>query len=120
MRITNLYLTFGAHIRELIDLIKKTTTTLLPNCKLFIVGDFNIDMLQSKKSQSTLVKFMQYHKLTQVVNTPTTQAGTLLDQIWIQNIDPSLPTFTPLDAYWSAHFAVSLWLPLQHKQQQKA
>ena len=86
-------------IDELLELIEKIVTTLIPNCKLFIVRDFNIDMIQSTKAQLTLAQFMQYHKLTLTMNMPTTQEGTLLDQIWVQNIVPSLATFTLLDAY---------------------
>ena len=75
------------------------TTTLLPNSKQFIIGDLNINMLLQTKVQLTLVELMQQHNLTLIVNKPTSQASTLVDHIWVHNIDINLAKFTILETY---------------------
>lgn len=69
-------------------------------------------MLHSTKTQTMLLEFMQHHKLSLVIDKPTTHAGSLLDHFWIRNIDIALVNLTVLDTYWTDHFAISLQLQL--------
>ena len=68
-----------------------------------ILGDFNEDVLHH--SNSTIVNFMSTHGYAQVVTSPTTARGTLIDHIYCSK---SLPGYSKIhvqvqDTYYSDH-----------------
>ena len=56
---------------------------------------------------------MHTHRFYLTTEKPTTDTGSLLDHIWVRNIDMSNAKSTILDAYWIDHNVVSLQFHLQ-------
>ncbi len=70
------------------QILTSLLSTLLNHTSMFslpciIVGDFNEDILH--QTESRIVSFMSTHRYTQLVNTPTTAKGTLIDHIYYYN-----------------------------------
>ena len=68
-----------------------------------IIGDFNEDLLSSSNS-SVLQQFMTSSGFQQLVCTPTTDQGSLLDHIYY-NQSRQLPVVDVVDTYYSDHDA---------------
>lgn len=108
--IINVYITRVVTINDISNLILSLFTSLPTNCKIIIIGDFNIGMLHSSKKQRMLVELMQQYNFFLIADSTTTFAGTLLDHFWIHNINDQFTKFLILDTYWSDHLAISLQL----------
>ena len=71
-----------------------------------VLGDFNGDILH--QSNSRVVTFMSSHGYTQVVNSPTTARGTLIDHVYCNSL-PSNITVGVQDTYYSDHDSLLLY-----------
>ena len=74
-----------------------------------VLGDFNEDILH--QSSSRVVTFMSSHGYTQVVNSPTTARGTLIDHVYCNSL-PSNMIVGVQDTYYSDHDTVYCSIPL--------
>ena len=97
-------------LQTLTDLLSRVlnhiSTSSLP---CVILGDFNEDVLHH--TDSRIMSFMSSHGYTQLVNSPTTNRGTLIDHVYFNT---SLPSNTIVqDTYYSDHDSVLLY-SLQH------
>jgi exonuclease III len=66
-----------------------------------LIGDFNIDLRTNGPTSQNLTTLLQGHGFTQLVNTPTTPQGSLLDHVW--STTPGSVDLNP--TYWSDHMA---------------
>ena len=64
-----------------------------------IMGDFNDNALVSKSMDN----FMTEHGFSQIVTFPTTETGTLIDHIYIKDIDPKNVDIQLISTYYSYH-----------------
>ena len=74
-----------------------------------IVGDFNEDLLH--KLDSRLLSFMTSKGYVQLVQSPTTANGTLIDHVYCSNV-PGNTIVEVQDTYYSDHDTVYCSLPL--------
>ena len=73
-----------------------------------VLGDFNEDLLTKPDSQ--LMNFMSHHGFSQLVQSPTTDNGTLIDHVYYNR--PSLHLKVQIsDTYYSDHDTVFCTLP---------
>ena len=75
-----------------------------------VVGDFNENLLLKKKTP--LLDLMSSYRYTQIVTKPTTDQGSLLDHVYINEVN-ICHTVDILDTYYSDHDAVLLTLCLR-------
>ena len=73
------------------------------------MGDFNEDLLQ--KLDSRLLSSMTRHGYVQLVQSPTTANGTLIDHVYCSNV-PDNTIVEVQDTYYSDHDTVYCSLPL--------
>ena len=78
------------------------------NGKIVIVGDFNVDMLQSNNKTKALNDFMCNNDLHCLVNKNIQTPSSLINHVW-SNITSNYKIFI-LDAYWIDHDMISLIL----------
>ena len=75
-----------------------------------LIGDFNEDLL-SRSTSSRILELMSSRGFSQLVQTPTTDSGSLLDHIYYNSIAED--TFVDvIDTYYSDHDATYLSLPM--------
>jgi endonuclease/exonuclease/phosphatase (EEP) superfamily protein YafD len=96
------------------QILASLLSTLLNHTFIFslpciIVGDFNEDILH--QTDSRIVSFMSTHRYTQLVNTPTTARGTLIDHVYC-NGSPSSLIVQVQDTYYSDHDTVYCSIPV--------
>ncbi|XP_071172145.1 uncharacterized protein [Mytilus edulis] len=73
--------------------------------KIVIIGDFNQDIL---KGYDTVLNFMQSKGFNQLVNSPTTEGGTLIDHVYVRGcLDISVAI---MPTYYSYHEALRIVL----------
>ncbi|XP_067257297.1 uncharacterized protein [Chanodichthys erythropterus] len=78
----------------------------LPGGKI-ILGDFNENLF----SNSTIHDVMQHFGFTQIVEKPTTENGTLIDHVYIKDIDLDKLTIDIMPTYFSYHDCIVMkWL----------
>lgn len=78
------------------------------NCPSVVLGDFNVDL--ATQIDSPLIRLMCDHGYSQLIHTPTTDNGSLLDHVYHNRpCDPSL--ISVIDTYYSDHDMVCLSLP---------
>ena len=90
----------------LLKLLNHVTKSITP---CIIMGDFNEDLLQ--KLDSRLLSFMTRHGYVQLVQSPTTANGTLIDHVYCSNV-PDNTIVEVQDTYYSDHDTVYCSLPL--------
>ena len=87
---------------------------LLQHLKSFnvsiVLGDFNVDILTNTNSQ--LEVLMLRHGYSQLVHTPTTDNGTLIDHVYCNSLAPERVHTKVTDVYYSDHDAVLCSIPL--------
>ena len=76
-----------------------------------VLGDFNEDLLA--KPNSRMVTLMSQYRYSQLVHTPTTDKGTLIDHVYC-NIPPQFIKIQVTDTYYSDHDTVFCSVLLQH------
>ena len=79
------------------------------NMPSIVLGDFNEDLLA--KPDSRLLTLMSQYKYSQLVHTPTTDKGTLIDHVYC-NIPPQFIKIQVTDTYYSDHDTVFCSIPL--------
>ena len=73
-----------------------------------ILGDFNEDIL--RHPDSALLKLLLTYGFTQLVNSPTTAQGTLIDHVYYRN--PSSNIIAQVqDTYYSDHDTIYCSIP---------
>ena len=78
--------------------------------KAIIVGDFNIDILQSTNSANKLQNLMRYYGFHQLCHTPTHRRGGLLDHCYT-NIIPEYVDLSIIPTYNSDHHLLCAAIP---------
>ncbi|XP_071169752.1 uncharacterized protein [Mytilus edulis] len=73
--------------------------------KIVIIGDFNQDIL---KGYYTVLNFMQSKGFNQLVNSPTTEGGTLIDHVYVRGCPDISVAIIP--TYYSYHEALRIVL----------
>ena len=95
------------------DLINTLASILLEleSCDVisYILGDFNVDLT---KSDSNLEALMAGCGYSQLVHTPTTDQGTLIDHVYCNIPQPELVETHVTDIYYSDHDAVLCSIPI--------
>ena len=81
--------------------LNRISTSSLP---CVILGDFNEDILHH--TDSRIMSFMSSHGYTQIVNSPTTNRGTLIDHIYCNANLHSNTIVQVQDTYYSDHDTV--------------
>ncbi len=87
-----------------IGLFKKNLTAVVNHFNelsggKIIMGDFNDNAAVSKSMEN----LMKQHGYSQIVTSPTTENGTLIDHIYIKNIDPTTVDIQVMPTYYSYH-----------------
>ena len=91
-------------LKEFVDVLEVMLNEIEKfSSKCIVMGDFNEDILQ-KDSQAK--KSMESHGYKQCVTAATTEKGTLLDHVYVRNIDNIHVGVTP--TYYSYHEAVTI------------
>ncbi len=75
-----------------------------------VLGDFNVDILANTSSQ--LEALMLRCGYCQLVHTPTTDNGTLIDHVYCNSPAPECIDTNVADVYYSDHDAVLCSIPL--------
>ena len=75
-----------------------------------ILGDFNEDILSQPNSR--VVSLMSNHGYSQLVTSPTTDQGTLIDHVYYYNGPSSDITVETYNTYYSDHGTIFCSLPL--------
>ena len=82
----------------------------LSSLPCILLGDFNEDILH--QTNSIIVSFMSSHGYTQLVKSPTTARGTLIDRVYCNNSLPDKTIVQVQDTYYSDHDTVYCSIPL--------
>lgn len=88
------------------SILNPMTSSSIPS---IVLGDFNEDNLA--KTDSRIANLMSHHGFLQLVQSPTTDNGTLLDHVYYNN-PCNLIKVQVIDAYYSDHDIVHCSLPL--------
>ena len=92
----------------LIELLNRLAST---NSATIVLGDFNEDVLG--KPNSTLTSIMSNHGFTQLVHTPTTDRGTVIDHVYYNRVCENL-MLQVCDTYYSDHDYIYCSIPLNY------
>ncbi|MGL5904476.1 MAG: endonuclease/exonuclease/phosphatase family protein, partial [Cetobacterium sp.] len=87
---------FKENLGKLINLISSISN------KIVLIGDFNNDALKSK----SLCSFMADKGFFQLVKQPTTEKGTLIDHVYVKNIEEFSVHTNIVPVYFSTHEGV--------------
>ena len=68
------------------------------------MGDFNDNSAVSKSMEN----LMTQHGYSQIVSSPTTENGTLIDHIYIKDIDPTSVDIKVMPTYYSYHECICM------------
>ena len=93
-------------------LTRLLTHVSLYNSPCLILGDFNENILHQQNT--AIVRLMAYFSFTQLVQSPTTAQGTLIDHVYYRNpfIDPASSAIIQVqDTYYSDHDTVYCSIP---------
>ena len=83
--------------------------TSASNMPTLILGDFNADIIT--QPSSSIITLMSSHGYTQLVQTPTTPNGTLIDHVYYNRPNSDIIVQVH-DTYYSDHDAVYCSLPM--------
>jgi exonuclease III len=109
--ILNIYASPHATLTNIIRIITKALCTLHPNKVIIILGDFNIDMLQSNGKTKKLESYMARYNLHFLLDTKKYLQKPLIDHIWSSIANLQYKIFI-LDTYWTDHDTLCLVLEL--------
>ncbi|XP_062389285.1 uncharacterized protein LOC134077598 [Sardina pilchardus] len=93
---------FQKHLKHLMDAL----TVLSDN--IILLGDFNVDVNKPNEH----IKFMETNNYTQLVSGSTTEAGTLIDHVYIKNTSTYKIHTQVMPLYFSAHEAILYGQPV--------
>ncbi|VDI68671.1 Hypothetical predicted protein [Mytilus galloprovincialis] len=74
--------------------------------RVVVIGDFNQDIL---KGSCTVLSFMLSKGFRQLVSSPTTEGGTLIDHVYVKGCHDTQVTIIP--TYYSYHEALKIVVP---------
>ena len=104
VQIALLYRSPSVPLQTLTSLLSRVlnhiSTSSLPS---IVLGDFNEDVLHT---DCRITSFMSSHGYTQIVNSPTTNRGTLIDHVYCNASLPSNTIVQVRDTYYSDHDTV--------------
>ena len=75
-----------------------------PNFKQVIIGDFNFDT----KETNIVTRFMKEKKLSQIVESPTHQAGRIIDHLYVSSEFMNCIELNVMFKYYSDHAALQI------------
>ncbi|XP_076132870.1 uncharacterized protein LOC143114916 [Alosa pseudoharengus] len=87
---------FKHHLGNLLNLLSKMGDNIV------VMGDFNEDSLKS----NSLINFMATKQFTQIVSEPTTEAGTLIDHVYVKHTCMYTVIAKVMPVYFSTHEAI--------------
>ena len=96
----------GYVINHVINEMKSVLGCLPQNVPCIIMGDFNIDLVESP--HQSFVKMMHENGFKQLVNTPTTDNGTLLDHVYVHSTKQV--DIQVVDCYYSDHDTILIYI----------
>ena len=104
LQIALLYRSPSVPIQQLITMLTRILSYVsMSNTPTVILGDFNDNVLE--QLESPIVSLMSTHGYAQLVNSPTTAKGTLIDHVYYSNPNGS-EIVEVHDTYYSDHDAV--------------
>ena len=96
-------------IDDLLDIIRTILTHLQNSDSVSIImGDFNEDLLANP--DSNLAALMTQCGFSQLVHTPTTDKGTLIDHVYCDSPMPQCAHIHVADTYYSDHDTIVIIL----------
>ena len=104
--VVNVYVAPYATLNNTLDLLSKALCKIHSNQTIAIVGNFNINTLESNNKTNKLRSYMHNYNLHFLLETNSNQQLSIIDHIW-SNITCSYKTFR-LDTYWSDHDTICL------------
>ena len=109
IKIVLLYRSPSSPFQLLTSLLTQVIHNVSSSLPCVILGDFNEDILH--QTDSRIVNFMSSHGYTQLVNSPTTDRGTLIDHMFYNHL-PSNTIVQVQDTYYSDHDTVYCSIPM--------
>jgi exonuclease III len=109
--ILNIYVAPHATLTNIMNTIAKALHHLHLNEIIIILGDFNIDMLQSNDKTRKLENYMCNYNLHLLLDKVNHVQKTLIDHVW-SNVPNVQSKLFFLDAYWTDHDTICLLLEL--------
>ena len=104
--VVNVYVAPYPTLNNTLDLLSKALCKIHSNKTIAIVGDFNINMLESNTKTNKLRSYMHNYNIHFILETNNNKKLSIIDHIW-SNITCSYKTFR-LDTYWSDHDTIFL------------
>ena len=104
--VVNVYVAPYATLNDTLDLLSKALCKIDSNQTIVIVGDFNINMLESNNKTNKLRSYMHNYNLHFLLDTNNNKKISIIDHIW-SNITCSYKTFR-LHTYWTDHDTICL------------
>ena len=77
--------------------------------KVIIAGDFNENLLQNNQ---TILDTMTSKGYNQVIHSPTTEGGTLIDHVYVRGIEQDTIKTSIISTYFSFHDAIEIVIGL--------
>ena len=111
IQIALLYRSPSVPLQALTTLLSRVLNHVsLSSLPCILLGGFNEDILH--QTNSTIVSFMSSHGYTQLVKSPTSARGTLIDHVYCNNSLPDKTIVQVQDTYYSDHDTVYCSIPL--------
>jgi hypothetical protein len=109
--ILNIYVAPHSTLINIMNTIAKTLHYLNLNEIIIILGDFNIDMLQSNENTIKLENYMCSYSVQFLLQKVNHEQKTLIDHVW-SNVPNVQSNIFLLDAYWTEHDTICLLLEI--------
>jgi exonuclease III len=100
-----------ATFSNILNVLSNALDHLHLNETIFIVGDFNIDMLQNNARTKELENYMCKYSFHFLLNKTSHVQNTLIDHVW-SNVPISQYNVFILDTYWYDHDTIGIALEL--------
>ena len=109
--ILNIYVTLHATLTNKMNTIAKSLRHLHLNKISIIIGDFNIDMLQSNDKTKKIENYMCNYNLHLLLDKINHVQKILIDHVWL-NVPSGKSKLSILDTYWNDHDTIHAFLYL--------
>ena len=106
--ILNIYAAPSATLANILKILTKSLCNMPLNERIIIIGDLNVDMLQSNNKTKSLENYMSSYNLHFLLDKKDHLATSLIDHLW-SNITNKYKIFK-LDTHWSEHDTICLVL----------
>ena len=101
--IVNVYRSHGANDQQFLSALDTIIKECV--CDVYVVGDFNVDLLKSPNHQ--IFEFMVKNGFLQLIKEPTHNGGGLLDHVYVR-VDQAVSKIDSFFPYYSDHSAIHL------------